>query len=30
MNMKAAMWVGDNQVEIVDIPIPDIGEEEAL
>ena len=28
--MKAAMWIGDNQVEVVDIPIPEIGEEEAL
>ena len=28
--MKAAVWLGDNQVEIKEIPIPEIGEEEAL
>ena len=28
--MKAAVWLGDNQVEIRDLQIPEIGEEEAL
>lgn len=28
--MKAAVWLGDNQVEVREIPIPEIGEEEAL
>ena len=28
--MKAAIWVGDNQVEIREVPVPEIGEEEAL
>ena len=28
--MKAAVWFGDNQVEIKEVPIPEIGEEEAL
>ena len=28
--MKAAVWLGDNQVEVREVPIPEIGEEEAL
>lgn len=28
--MKVAMWKGDNDVQVVDVPIPEIGEEEAL
>ena len=28
--MKAAVWTGDNQIEIRELPIPEIGEEEAL
>lgn len=28
--MKAAVWTGDNQIQIQDLPIPVIGEEEAL
>jgi len=28
--LKAAVWLGDNQVEVRDVPIPEIGEEEAL
>lgn len=28
--MKAAVWIGDNQVEVREVPIPEIGEEEAL
>lgn len=28
--MKAAVWLGDNQVEVMEVPIPEIGEEEAL
>ena len=28
--MKAAVWLGDNQVEIREIPLPKIGKEEAL
>ena len=28
--MKAAVWLGDNKVEVREVPIPEIGEEEAL
>ena len=28
--MKAAVWLGDNQVEVREVPIPEIGPEEAL
>lgn len=28
--MKAAVWLGDNQVEVREMPIPEIGDEEAL
>lgn len=28
--MKAAVWLGDNQVEVREVPIPEIGDEEAL
>ncbi len=28
--MKAAVWTGINQIEVKDIPIPEIGKEEAL
>ncbi len=28
--MKAAVWIGDNQVEVREVPIPEIGDEEAL
>ena len=28
--MKAAVWIGDNQVEVREVPIPEIGAEEAL
>ena len=28
--MKAAVWLGDNHVEVREVPIPEIGEEEAL
>lgn len=28
--MKAAVWLGDNQVEVREVPIPEIGNEEAL
>lgn len=28
--MKAAVWIGDNQVEVREVPIPEITEEEAL
>lgn len=28
--MKAAVWYGDNDVRVEDLPIPEIGEEEAL
>lgn len=28
--MKAAVWLGENQVEVREVPVPEIGEEEAL
>ena len=28
--MKAAVWTGINQIEVKDIPIPEIGKEETL
>jgi L-iditol 2-dehydrogenase len=28
--VKAAVWLGDNHVEVREVPIPEIGEEEAL
>ena len=28
--MKAAVWLGDNKVEVREVPIPEIGDEEAL
>lgn len=28
--MKAAVWLGDNHVEVREVPIPEIGDEEAL
>ena len=28
--MKAAVWLGDNHVEVKEVPMPEIGDEEAL